>query len=261
MLRLNFEPASSRRELARDEAMLQWADSVIENQHEDQRDEPTTESFRVWRFTEPTVILGRSSRIDEEVDRAWCAARGIDVLRRCTGGASVVGGPGCLMYSVVVRVPGEGGLRKIDAAHDFVMQRLLAAVQVQVPTAERAGTCDLIFQNRKFSGNSLRIARHHLLYHGTLLVDADLDLIDECLALAPRQPEYRQGRNHRDFVGNVHLDELKLTESLESEFGKHADAVSDARSMSQAGYESIMEEIAEELMRSRYGDASWHERR
>ncbi|MFG0291011.1 MAG: lipoate--protein ligase family protein [Rhodopirellula sp. JB044] len=266
MLRLNFDMAASRRELARDEAMLQWADSVVESDRVDEGGDRTTELFRVWRFRTPTVILGRSSKIGEEVDRQWCAARDIVVLRRCTGGASVVGGPGCLMYSVVVRVPAEGGLRKIDVAHDYVMQRVLSAVQVQLPDADRDGTCDLTWKTRKFSGNSLRVARHHLLYHGTLLLDADLDLIAECLAFAPRQPEYRRGRSHRDFICNVPLDEPAIVDSLGRAFGVSGESnVGDTRSAISdrfpEGVAGQIEAIADELMQTRYDDASWHERR
>lgn len=263
MLELNFKSETARRELARDEAMLQWADSVVEHGQSEHRTaehsnasqagEPVdTELIRFWKFDKPTVILGRSSKIDEEVDRAWCEERGLDVLRRCTGGASVVGGPGCLMYSVVVGVPANGGLRNIDAAHDYVMQRVHAAVRRQLPVAERSGICDLTWQGRKFSGNSLRVARHHLLYHGTLLLAADLDLIANCLAYAPRQPEYRRGRDHRDFICNVELDEVKLMNALAEEFGVCSRS---------AKLEKRIELIADELLLSRYNLHDWHERR
>ncbi|TWT72984.1 lipoate--protein ligase family protein [Allorhodopirellula solitaria] len=267
MLRLNFESAAPPHELARDEAMLQWADRVVENavvrsgdggnrglhEREEQAEAGTdTALFRVWRFRSPTVILGRSSRIDEEVDRVWCARQGMDVLRRCTGGASVVGGPGCLMYSVVVGVPSSGGLRNIDAAHDYVMQRVLGAVRRQLPDAERLGICDLTWRGRKFSGNSLRVARHHLLYHGTILIDADLDRIAKSLTYAPRQPEYRRGRDHRSFICNVDLDEARLVQALAEEFGVRGES---------AGLEDTIAGIAAELWESRYRDPGWHERR
>ena len=253
MLELNFESASARHELARDEAMLQWADGVVERGHVDPGGELTdTALMRVWRFNKPTVVLGRSSKIDEEVDRAWCQDRGLDVLRRCTGGASVVGGPGCLMYSVVVDVPANGGLRNIDAAHDYVMQRVLAAVRRQLPAAERSGICDLTWQGRKFSGNSLRVARHHLLYHGTLLLAADLDLIAKCLAFAPRQPEYRRGRDHRDFICNVDLDESILITAFAEEFGVQGKS---------SDREDQIEHMANELLVTRYNRHDWHERR
>jgi lipoate-protein ligase A len=86
------------------------------------------------------------------------------------------------------------------------MSHVLAALQNQVPDASLQGTCDLTWQDRKCSGNSLRIARRHLLYHGTILHDFDLPLMASCLRAAPRQPAYRRGRDHRSFVTNVPLD-------------------------------------------------------
>lgn len=266
MLQLNFESACARMELAREEAMLQWADGALENgalENGDAASGDTSEAsghaasrdtalLRVWRFAKPTVILGRSSKVGEEVDRLWCHENGMDVLRRCTGGASVVGGPGCVMYSVVVGVPAQGGLRNIDAAHDYVMQRVLAAVQRQLPDAERLGICDLTWHGRKFSGNSLRVARHHLLYHGTLLRNANLDLIAKCLTHAPRQPEYRRGRDHRDFLCNVDFDEEAMVTSLAEEFGVRGRS---------SDLEKEIESIADELYLSRYNRPDWHERR
>ena len=267
MLRLKFDPASAAKELAIDEAMLQWADGVVEGRVDDRAEwqadphgvsSDLTQLFRVWKFAQPTVVLGRSSKIDEEVDRESCRVRGIEVLRRCTGGASVVGGPGCLMYSVVIATPGEGGLRKIDVAHEFVMQRVLSSVRDQIPGATRLGICDLTLGKKKFSGNSLRVARHHLLYHGTILISADLSLIAECLDHAPRQPEYRGGRGHGDFVTNVPLDEAKLIESLGRAFGVRG---WEDRSGAENDLLAKIEAIAEGLMAARYGDRDWHERR
>ncbi|EGF27272.1 lipoate--protein ligase family protein [Rhodopirellula baltica] len=254
---LNFEndPAEdpsilARRQLARDEAMLQWADEVVGDNESTTID---TESLRLWQFDQPTVVLGRSSKINDEVNRPWCQEHRIEVLRRCTGGASVVGGPGCWMYSVVLRLLDETSIRKIDVAHDYVMQRVLAAVQTQLPNAERKGICDLTFENRKFSGNSLRVARHHLLYHGTVLVDSDLDLIQSCLEFAPRQPDYREQRSHREFIGNIDVDVSQLTSDLAKQFG--------ASSTPDSSVVRSIEEAADECLKTRYGTAEWHVRR
>lgn len=248
---LNFDELNEAKlQLALDEAMLQWADGVVS---EDQSTELDTESFRLWQFESPTVVLGRSSKIDDEVNRSWCETRGIEVLRRCTGGASVVGGPGCWMYSVVLRLLDETSIRKIDVAHDFVMTRVLAAVQVQVPLAKRQGICDLTLDEQKFSGNSLRVARHHLLYHGTLLINADLDLIADCLGFAPRQPKYRRSRDHRDFVTNLPVDMNQLSADLADQFGASPPETTVPKTQ--------IESISQDLMCERYSDPKWHSRR
>ncbi|QDT13273.1 lipoate--protein ligase family protein [Planctomycetes bacterium K23_9] len=194
--------------LSLDEAALLLADS-----------DEIGESFRVWEFAEPTVVVGRSTKVGYEINRQYCHDNQIPILRRCSGGASIVGGPGCMMYSVVLRLDSDNGLRQIDAAHRHVMQRVLTAVQDQIPQAKLQGTCDLTYRDRKFSGNSLRIARSHLLYHGTILYAADLDRVANCLADAPRQPDYRLGRTHEDFVTNVAIDSAVLASRLSDVFG------------------------------------------
>lgn len=176
------------------------------------------EILRVWEFMQPVVVAGRSSRIREEIDVDYCQAMMIPILRRCTGGASVVAGPGCLMYSVVLDHAVHEGLRKIDAAHQHVMSRVLAAVQQQLPSATLQGICDLTWQNRKCSGNSLRVTRDRILYHGTVLYDFDLAMLSRCLLTAPRQPDYREGRDHATFVTNVPVNSTKLAAHLVDKF-------------------------------------------
>ncbi|MEO1528838.1 MAG: lipoate--protein ligase family protein, partial [Planctomycetota bacterium] len=175
-------------------------------------------SLRVWSFADPVVVLGRSSKVDEEVNREFCREHDITILRRCSGGASIVGGPGCLMYSVVLSNADHPSVAKIDGAHELVMARILAAVRRQLPDAELNGICDLTLAGRKFSGNALRVTRTHVLYHGTMLMTADTDLVAGSLAFAPRQPDYRAGRGHGDFITNVKLNVAQLTRDLAGGF-------------------------------------------
>lgn len=58
---------------------------------------------------------------------------------------------------------------------------------------------------RKFSGNSQRRRKHFLLFHGTFLLDFNLALVAEFLKFPSRQPNYRNGRSHGDFLMNLNL--------------------------------------------------------
>src|SRR5262245_52611791 len=60
------------------------------------------EVLRLWESRETMVVVGNSSRLADEVRLDVCAARGVPVLRRASGGAAIVSGPGCLMYAVVL---------------------------------------------------------------------------------------------------------------------------------------------------------------
>lgn len=198
-------------DLALDEALLERAECGA----------APAEVLRIWELRRPAVVVGRSSRLDVEVKRDACRRCGVAVLRRTSGGAAVVAGPGCLMYSVVLGYADRLPLRAVDEAHRFVLGRVLQAVRPFVPAARLCGTSDLAVGERKFSGNSLRCRREHLLYHGTLLYDFPLDLIETCLGTPPRQPEYRAARPHGAFVVNVPVARQALIDGLRTAFGAH----------------------------------------
>ncbi len=232
-------------QIAMDEALLLIAEEQTSNAG------GTCEFIRVWEFEHPTVIVGRSSRVAEEVDIDFCRSEGIPIFRRCTGGASVVGGPGCLMYSVVLDLDLRPDLARIDVTHQFVMQHLQTAVNRQLRTATEAaqfqGTCDLTFNNCKFSGNSMRMARHHLLYHGTLLYDGDLALIARCLKFAPRQPDYRAERDHEHFITNINVDPAKLKRDVVEVFGAR-----------ETWREALPQSQIQMLCEQRYENTGWN---
>lgn len=172
--------------------------------------------LRLWESPIESVVIGRATKVDEEVDREACRQLGISIHRRTSGGAAVLVGPGCLMYSVVLSYHRHPPLRIIHEAHQFVLGTVARAVEKLLPGVEAAGTSDLVYQGRKFSGNSLRCKRDHLLYHGTLLFAFPLERIQACLKMPPRQPEYRAGRSHRAFVANLPLKPGALRQALKA---------------------------------------------
>src|SRR5215475_5161081 len=78
--------------LACDEALLDLCDDGFDH-----------EILRCWEPQQHFVVVGYSERVEKEVDRAACAARNIPVRRRTTGGGTVLQGPGCLNYSLILK--------------------------------------------------------------------------------------------------------------------------------------------------------------
>jgi lipoate-protein ligase A len=230
--------------LALDEALLDEAESEGE----------LFETLRLWEPAEPMVVVGRSSRIQEEVRLDVCRKRRIPVLRRASGGAAVVTGPGCLMYALVLSFQRRPHLRMIDQAHTFVLGRLISALRPHVPEVGCRGTSDLAMRDPaggdlKFSGNSIRAKRDHLLYHGTLLYDFPLQLIEDCLGTPPRQPDYRGGRPHAAFVANLPLSSSVIRRAVRQAFDAAEPRLDWPR------------ERTDQLVAARYGCPEWHEHR
>jgi len=189
--------------------------------------------LRVWESPEVCVVLGRSTDPTVEVDLAACQRERVPVLRRPSGGCTIVVGPGCLMFAVVLDFQTHPQLRAIDEAHRFVLNRLVGALAPRVPSVDIAGISDLVIPGpaaneteaspedipKKISGNALRLKRNHFLYHGTLLYDFPLELVDRLLAMPARQPDYRQDRSHAEFVTNLPLNRDELETSLVKTWG------------------------------------------
>jgi lipoate---protein ligase len=205
---LNLTLPTAAENLALDEALLEEAEAGGE----------PVETLRLWEPRQPMVVVGRSSRFDAEVRLAVCRELDIPVLRRPSGGLAIVTGPGCLMYALVLSYQLRPQLRVLDHAHRWVLGTLTSALATLRPGVECRGTSDLAIDGRKFSGNSVRCRRNHFLYHGTLLYDFPLSLIERCLAMPPRMPDYRDGRPHEGFVMNLGLRSEAIRQALIDSF-------------------------------------------
>lgn len=171
--------------------------------------------LRLWESPEYCVVLGRSSKPQVEVNVAACRAAGVPILRRPSGGGTVLAGPGCLMYALVLDYQSLPHLRAIDAAHRYVLRLIAAALAQQFPGVAHAGISDLVIAHPnapalKISGNALRAKKNYFLYHGTLLYDFALERIGQLLATPTRTPAYRQDRPHNQFVANLPLSQHQV---------------------------------------------------
>src|ERR1041385_602814 len=164
------------------------------------------ELLRFWESRVHFVAVGYANKISTEVNVPACTARGIPILRRCSGGGTVLQGPGCLNYALVLRIVPDGATRSVSAANQFIMERNRVAIQSGFHKLQSAiaisGHTDLTLAGRKFSGNSQRRRKLHLLFHGTFLLNFDLPLVSELLQMPSKHPDYRQGRAHGEFLTN-----------------------------------------------------------
>ena len=204
MLLLDLTLPTPAENLALDEALLEEAEEG----------RSPGRILRLWESPDYAVVLGRSCRFRDESQWERCQAAGVPVLRRASGGGAVLLGPGCLVYTVLIPYADRPELQMIEQAHQYVLGRLVDALRPRLPELALQGTSDLTLGGRKFSGNSLRCKRDHLLYHGTLLYDFALDKVGEWLGAPARQPDYRRNRSHIDFIRNLPLDAATLRASL-----------------------------------------------
>jgi lipoate---protein ligase len=203
--------------------------------------------LRFWESPKHFVVVGYANKVASEVNVAACEARGIPIFRRCSGGGTVVQGPGCLNYALVLPITTNGLTRNISVANRFVMERNRATMETLLRrSVEICGHTDLATGGLKFSGNSQRRRHKFLLFHGTFLLNLELHLISELLRMPSRQPDYRQNRTHSEFVTNLNLPAASVKAAVREAWG--------ATSRFSA---SLQSEIAR-LVEQKYSDSKWN---
>jgi lipoate---protein ligase len=207
MHHLDLTLPSPAENLACDEALLDWCESG-----------KGVETLRFWESPDPFVVVGYANKMATEVNVAACEAQKIPILRRCTGGGTVVQGPGCLNYSLILAIGEKGPYAHINTSNQFIMRRNRAAIESVLPHPSSAvavrGHTDLAIGERKFSGNSQRRHKKFLLFHGTFLLNFNLPLIGGLLHMPSKQPDYREDRKHGEFLTNIKVPADKVKAAL-----------------------------------------------
>ena len=153
---------------------------------------------RVEAAREVVVVVSRSRVPEREIVLERCAADAVPVVVRPSGGGAVVLSPGVVAASAVLA--GEPG-----RFPEPVFRRLCGAVaealgRLGVADVAMRGVSDLCLGDRKIAGSSLRLAGGRVLFQISILVDSDLALLERYLRHPSREPAYRAGRRHLDFV-------------------------------------------------------------
>ena len=194
----------------------------------------------------------------------WSSARGANSAMKCISAMRRRSGAGgatrqrrrdrvawarMLALFVGAAHDGPSGLSDLNASYRHIMGRLAATLAAFVDGVACNGISDLVYGDRKFSGNAQQRKREHLLHHGTLLYAFELPMINRYLRHPPRMPDYRRNRPHSDFVTNLPLAADRLKELLTNAWEAH-EAVSHWPG-----------DVVERLLAEKYGQDEWRQRR
>ncbi len=206
------------------------------------------EVLRLWELPDYAVVLGSAGQISREINEDACRADGVPILRRCSGGGTVLLGPGCLCFSLILshaRAP----MQDVTHSYTYIMERVSQALTTASASVERAASSDLAVANQKISGNSQRRMRSCILHHGTLLYAFRSALVQRYLPMPSRQPGYRQSRAHEEFMANLRLPAEEIKRRL-----RVAWDANDQRC-------DWPSNVVSRLVREKYGRKEWTKRR
>jgi lipoate-protein ligase A len=254
---LTFSAASPAEDLALEEAIQEALEKGAA---------PPT--WRIWAARRPAIVLGTGQRASLEINPAAAAAENIPILRRHSGGGAVLIGPGVWQYSAFLPFAELPGSETISGAMRSALRPVLHVLCAWGASVRLEGLSDVAVNEgeagfRKIAGNAQARKRVSVLVHGTLLADPDWRLLSALLRFPSAAPEYRAGREHREFL--VGLTELRPDSSFTT-FGERLTAAICLSFPNQEWHcanEPAPEEWrrAQELVMEKYGSPAWNLRR
>lgn len=192
-----------------------------------------------WEPRAPFIVLGYSNPVRSEVNVPACRARGVPLLRRISGGGTVLQGPGCVNFSLYLDLS-RTACAGPSLTTAFVLDRHRQALAGLLPQPLEIQGGDLALGGRKCSGSAQRRRQRYALFHGTFLLSVNLELMDAVLPMPSHQPAYRNGRAHREFLTSLPLTTAELIRSLRAAWSATAllppPSASEIRRLADAKY-------------------------
>ena len=171
------------------------------------------ECLRIWEIEENTVVLGSGGIFHDDVKEDKCLKAKVPILRRSSGGGTVLLGKGCLLFSLILRTDIRPGLATIKSSYVSIMEQIASSLGISGITHD--GTSDLAWDNKKFSGNAQQRKSVFILHHGSILYDFNIGMIPNYLKHPARQPEYRLDRVHEQFLTNLPIARSEIVSRLQ----------------------------------------------
>ncbi|WP_026369127.1 lipoate--protein ligase family protein [Kallotenue papyrolyticum] len=159
-------------------------------------------TLRFYRWDPPCLSLGLAQRLERDVDLAACAARGITIVRRPTGGRAIlhdrevtyalvtavddplVGGATIVQSYLAISRAIIAGLRRLGLTPELA-PRPATRHSKSAACFDQPGEYEITVGGRKLVGSAQARQRGVLLQHGSILLQADSTTLAAVLRLPP----------------------------------------------------------------------------
>lgn len=136
---------------------------------------PAPAALRLYTYRAHCALVGRYQSLEDEIDLDYCAAHGLEVGRRPTGGGAILMGPAQLGVAITASANPEETPRQ--ALRRYAAGVIAGLGELGVEARFRSKN-DLEVGSRKIAGLGLYMdARGALLFHSSVLVDLDVELM------------------------------------------------------------------------------------
>jgi lipoate---protein ligase len=139
--------------------------------------------LRFWGWTQPTLVLGSNQALANEVDEEAAARRGFGIVRRISGGGTMLAEPGrTITWSLVGPVEPLAGMSFIQS-FAFLDRWAVEALRSLGVDAGYRPINDIVSPAGKIAGAAQARRRGAFLHHVTMAYSMDPDLLTELIRI------------------------------------------------------------------------------
>ena len=178
-------------------------------------------TVKVWRPEQTCLVLGQSNHPETSLIVDSVVKDQIPVYKRPSGGETVILTNKMLVISVAFRVP---TLQNPKPYFARVNNGIISALEKQgVRGLNQKGISDIAIYEKKILGSSIYRTTQKMFYHAVLNISENIDTISRYISHPAKEPDYRQGRSHKEFVTSLQeagyeVSVERLEESIVEEF-------------------------------------------
>lgn len=132
--------------------------------------------YVLFYINQPSIIIGNHQNPFQEINCEFALQHKIRPVRRISGGGTVYHDPGNLNFSFITAFCGE-----MLGYFKTLLQPVLDTLKRLGVPAQLTGKNNITVGGQKISGNSQHTNMRRMLSHGTLLFDAELDVLRQAL--------------------------------------------------------------------------------
>ena len=169
------------------------------------------EDYLLLYINEPSVVLGKNQSIYKEINFEYLRNGQLRLARRITGGGTVYHDKGNLNFSIISKFDES----KVNN-YRYFNQRVIDALGRGGVEAGLDTRNNIICKGKKISGSAQFTNRKNIISHGTLLLNANLDVLRACLKQNDFKVESKAVGSVKSSVMNITevTDKFKSTEAF-----------------------------------------------
>jgi lipoate---protein ligase len=155
----------------------------------------------IWQPGALAIILGQSNNIEASLFMDRVNADNVPVYKRPSGGETVILSPNTLVISVAKRGDKLKSPKLYFKSYNEKIVTALTALGIK--NLRNDGISDICIGEKKILGSSIYRNKNLVLYHAVLNRAESTETIQYYLKHPLKEPEYRKGRNHEEFVTSL----------------------------------------------------------